>query len=240
MKKTKRNHGRSAGNANQVSDRTETKPTLKAADEAKPAQAGTTLTKADKERFQKCESTIESGLASFVEVGRALNQINTGHLYREGAETFEDYCERRWDISRQYGYRLIKAAECYDLLKSKLPSGTRLPTNESQLRPMVDALKPDKWVAAWKQVIKDTLGVRLTAEAVEKVVHSLGGRSSQPKPEARKKSSPNVSKELVTVVGIVKGALENRGATTKDLKTTLRSVLRKLTALQVGSLQPHK
>jgi type II secretory pathway component PulC len=104
---------------------------------------------------------------------------------------------------------------------------------------MVDALKPGEWVKAWKQVIADTSGPRLTAEAVEKVVHRFGGQSKQSKPLVRKKALPNVSKGLAKVVDMVKSALAKKAATIADYIKTLRSVLHELTALQVGPLQPR-
>lgn len=226
---------RKADRVHKVSDRTKTKPSSKVEEGATSAKAGETLTKTEKGRLQQLEATIGSGLGFFVEVGRALSQINTERLYREESDTFEDFCERKWDMSRQYGYRLMKAAECYDLLESKLPSGTRLPSNESQLRPMVEVLKPSKWVEAWKTVIADTLGTRMTAEAVEKVVHGLGGKSSRPKPEVRKKARSKVSTGLAKVVDIIETALENKRATIKDLQKSLRSIRNRLKALQLGS-----
>jgi len=232
-----RNSGPSAGNADKVSGRTETKPLSNAQEEAKPAQAGETLTKADREQLQQLETTIGSGLASFVQVGHALSQINANRLYREVSDTFENYCAQKWDLSREYGYRLINAAKCYDSLKSKLPQGAPLPLNESQLRPMVDALKPGQWVQAWKQVIAETSGVRLTAEAVEKVVRGLGGQSGHAEPVACKKAMPNVPKGLATAVGIVDSALANRGATKSDLQKALRSIRCELKKLQVGRLR---
>lgn len=234
-----RNNGPGAGNANKVSGRTRTEPPSNAKEEATPAKRGEALTKPDRERLQQLETTIGSGLTSSFEVGRALKQINSSRLYREVSDTFEDYCELKWDLSSKYCYRLIKAAECFDLLRSKLRKGVRLPSNESQLRPMVDALKPGKWVEAWKQVIADTSGARLTAEAVEKVVQGFGGQSKPSKPLVRKKALPNVSKGLAKVVAMVKSALDRRAAKLADHIKTLQSVLRELKALQEGPLQPR-
>jgi len=231
-----RSTGPRAGNAHKVSGRTETKPPSNAEENGTPAQAREPLTKADRGQLQQLEKTIGSGLASFVEVGHALSQIKAGRLYREVADTFEDYCEQEWDLSRGYGYRLIKAAECYDLLKSKLPQGSHLPCNESHLRPLVDALAPGKWVKAWKQVIADTLGVRLTAEAVEKAVRRLAGKSSHEKPVACKKSSQSVpTKAVAKLLKPADTVLRKVRATVAELRKVLEQLRHELKQLCKGT-----
>lgn len=46
------------------------------------------------------EAVLERGLATFVEVGDALQTIKLNRLYRMHYETFEDYCRERWGIGR--------------------------------------------------------------------------------------------------------------------------------------------
>jgi hypothetical protein len=58
-----------------------------------------------------CETVIERGLGTFVEVGVALFEICDRRLYLEKHETFEQYCRKRWGISRSYAYRQIDAAK---------------------------------------------------------------------------------------------------------------------------------
>ena len=40
--------------------------------------------------------------------GKALTTINAARLYRERYDTFEEYCEDQWSMSRHYAYRLIR------------------------------------------------------------------------------------------------------------------------------------
>jgi hypothetical protein len=57
------------------------------------------------------EAVIEKGLDAFIEVGMALVAIKAGKKYRAaGYATFEDYCLRRWGMSREHGRRLVVAA----------------------------------------------------------------------------------------------------------------------------------
>lgn len=106
--------------------------------------------------FADLEATIARTIGSFAECGAALHQMKVGRLYVDhGYETFEDYCRQRWGITRQHGNRLIAAAATYDALAAALedtePTGSVLPTVESQARPLTQvpaAERPDVWRAA--------------------------------------------------------------------------------------------
>ena len=68
------------------------------------------LTSNERSRFEQYERTIESGLNTFVEVGRALTEIRDAKLYRATHKTFESYCKDRWEISRPRAYALMEQA----------------------------------------------------------------------------------------------------------------------------------
>ena len=53
------------------------------------------------------EQALEKGIENFVDAGNALSEIRDKRLYRFGFDTFEDYCQKRWQLSRSYAYRLI-------------------------------------------------------------------------------------------------------------------------------------
>lgn len=65
----------------------------------------------ESERLSTLEGTIKAGIATFIEVGKALLEIRDNRLYRADASTFEQYASERWDISRAHAYRLLGAAE---------------------------------------------------------------------------------------------------------------------------------
>lgn len=68
------------------------------------------LTTKEANSLTECESTIERGLSTFVEVGRALMEIRDAKLYRASHKTFEHYCDDRWKFTRQRAYQLIDQA----------------------------------------------------------------------------------------------------------------------------------
>lgn len=177
------------------------------------------LSEADKVTLQQLEKAIGSGLTSFVEVGESLKIIKDSRLYREGSKTFTDYCVSRWLITRQYAYRLIDAAVCYRLLKSKLPSPAVFPLNESQLRPIVGRLEQEQWVKAWKQVIADVGTVAPTANAVAKVVDIMLGETAVKTDTVRKKLRKQMLNNTVAkVTKLVEKALGDKSPTVGQLK----------------------
>jgi protein gp37 len=155
------------------------------------------------------ETEIESHLAKSVEefclVGIKLKRIRDDLLYREaGFDTFEKYCNQRFELSKQRVYQLITAAE----YRQHLPESTigRLRWNEREIRELTRI--PDKQDAA--RVAKKILdqvendpGQKLTSAYVRKVVdHELGtgpdptkAESSQPQAKEEKRLSLQAAKD---------------------------------------------
>lgn len=121
-----------------------------------------------KEELERCENIIRSGIKNFFEVGYALMRIRELKLYLLSHPTFEAYIEDRWDYSRQYGHRLIAAAETIDNLS---PIG-RAPENERQVR-LLTKLEPEDQRTVWSRVIelsRTETGGRITARLVNKAL----------------------------------------------------------------------
>lgn len=72
------------------------------------------LTDVEQETLAVNEVVISEGIATFMEVGKALYTISIGRLYRQTHETFEAYCRERWGFSRQHASRLIEAADVFE------------------------------------------------------------------------------------------------------------------------------
>src|SRR5215471_844919 len=78
---------------------------------------GKPLTEPERGRLVELESVIARGLGSFVEVGRALQEIRDRRLYREQHATFEGYCRERFRMTRQHANRTIRAAVVAGILE---------------------------------------------------------------------------------------------------------------------------
>jgi len=93
------------------------------------------LTAAERTERDLLESVILAGLASFVDVGTALQAISDRQLYRETHPTFQIYCSAKWGFTARRAYQLCDAAK----IVAGLPPGENVNncsqiTNEAQAR----------------------------------------------------------------------------------------------------------
>ncbi len=125
----------------------------------------TALSLPESSALAEYEQTVERGLSTFLDVGRALLAIRDGRLYRDGHDTFESYCRERWGMSREYAFRLTQAAQVADVL----PVGNT-PASERQARELAPLLdQPEALRDAWQQANEQT-GGKPTAAAIRAVV----------------------------------------------------------------------
>lgn len=148
------------------------------------------------------EATVERGLASFLDVGRALLAIRDDRLYRVAFTTFEDYCQQRWGIDRTYAFRLTQAAQVADVL----PVGNT-PANEAQARELAPLLdQPERLRETWQQVNEQT-GGKPTAAAIRTVVRPMTYPSRHPDGTAKVTETVKTETVVNTATGEVVGHL---------------------------------
>lgn len=126
------------------------------------------LTTTERGTLAAHEATIAAGLQTFVEVGNALAAIRDGRLYRDTHGTFEEYCKKRWGLSRQYAYRTIAAAGVAGNLS---PTGDK-PTSERQVRPLAQ-LPPEQQREAWETAVATAPNGRPTGAHVAETVRRI-------------------------------------------------------------------
>ena len=149
---------------------------------ATPAPLRRTLSEQEREALSKCEQAVTQGFQAFASAGRALLLIRDKQLYREQANTFEEYVSAKWNMTRNYADRIIAAAEVCAIL---MPSG-HMPTSERVARPLA-SLPADQQRAAWGEVVSNApVGPDgqpvVTAAAVEAAVAK---RTSKKKKRAK-------------------------------------------------------
>ncbi len=108
------------------------------------------LSRTETRELIECETVIQRGLATFIEVGSALLKIRDSRLYRASHGTFENYCQKRWQMSKPYATRMIQAA---GVIENLVPIGT-IPDSESVARPLAP-LPPDQQRDAWKKATEE-------------------------------------------------------------------------------------
>lgn len=188
------------------------------------------LTAEQQAKLAGFEKTIETGVGSFVEVGRALKAIDDEKLYETTPDQdFQGYCKARWRMSRQYAYRLIHASEFVG--KLKLVDGKNaikvFPINESQVRPIVEKLKGNQWVSAWRQVLEQVGDEVITAAKVAKVVREKLGQPATPAAQDPNtvNQQPVLNDPLQKIAALVKDARsKTNGATIEFYKATLDKI----------------
>lgn len=127
------------------------------------------LTEADRFSLEQNEDIIAAGLKTFVDVGRALADIRGARLYRETHDSFEAYCDQRWNLSRPRAYQLIDAAATVGALSTNVD--TPLPKNEGQAREL-RGLDPEPAAEAMRTA-HETTGGKVTAKDIRVAVTNL-------------------------------------------------------------------
>lgn len=145
----------------------------------------TALTTRETKALARCEQTIQRGLSTFCDVGRALLEIRDGRLYRDDYETFEGYCQARWDFSRQRASQLIGAAEAVEKLSTTVDTA---PASERQIRPLLSVPEESR-AAVWQDAVEaapvgDDGTPRVTAKHVEEAVQRWRGEPEETQEES--------------------------------------------------------
>ncbi len=117
---------------------------------------------ADRHELDEREARIERAQRNaYYEIGLDLKAIRDKGLYkvdrsarvngRYSFQTFDEYCEERWELDLRHANRLIAAAA---LAEKMGPIGPILPTRESHLRPFLERLEnDDERLEAWQQLV---------------------------------------------------------------------------------------
>lgn len=117
----------------------------------------------DRERLER---TVER---AFYQAGSALQELRDRRLYRDGYDSFEDYCRGRFGHSRQKANYLIMGAAIYRTLSAA--NCLLLPSSEYQVRPLA-VLAPQRQPTVWNEAVAEAGGKapsnRVVRETVDK------------------------------------------------------------------------
>lgn len=148
----------------------------------------TSLSKQEQTRKSELVSVVKRGMATFVEVGRALQEIRDEKLYRDSHKTFEKFCGEEFEISRPRAYQLIEAAVVVDDLSKKLDKNAPIPERDSQARELA-SVPPEQQVEVWQEAVQDAEGEQPTVAQVRAAVERI---ASPPDPPKAKEEPPPV------------------------------------------------
>lgn len=148
-------------------------------------------TEASQDRLVRLAATVDKGLRSYIEAGKALREIRDRQLFKMVASTFDEFCQSRWKMTPQHASRLINAAEVAEDVE---PTGSRPPT-ERQARPLA-ALPREERAEAYREAIEEAGGEPRT-EHIEAAVERR--RPSSKKAKAPKPLRLRVPGGVVTI-----------------------------------------
>ena len=92
------------------------------------------LTRKEQDELKELEATITKSSEAKFDLASALGKICEDKLYLAQYETFEEYCKKRWKMSRSYGHRYLTLDEVMTDLKEVTEAAKVLPPNEAQAR----------------------------------------------------------------------------------------------------------
>jgi transcription elongation factor Elf1 len=113
----------------------------------------------------ECEKDIEMiNKLTDAARGERFNRIKENKLYRETHDTWENYCQDRWELTPQRVGQLIQFAKTCQLIKSETQVSI-LPESETQTRPL-NQLPPEQKITAWNIAVESANGEQPTANQV--------------------------------------------------------------------------
>lgn len=193
------------------------------------------LTTDERRELQKSEAIIELGIRKFWEVGTELLKVRNSRLYREDYATFQEYCETRWNFSRQRASQIINSTEVRATLST---SGCQtLPETERETRAL-QHLEPEEQVKVWKKAEEKAGGKPSPAQISETMDAEV-----KPEPPTEKEPPPKPpvkDAKLAEAEKMVKGNqllektaynLEELLAHWPEMKPQVAIVLRKYLAM---------
>jgi hypothetical protein len=114
----------------------------------------------ERTRLAELETVVEQGLQTFIDVGLALKEIRDSKLYRQTHATFENYLDKRWQMSRRTGYKYIEAV---GVVQNVPPAAQLSLTQAAEMA----SLTPEEQVEIAERVSE------LTKNETRKLVHEV-------------------------------------------------------------------
>lgn len=123
--------------------------------------------------FKELDGVVIRGLTSVLEAAQALEEIRDRRLYRTEFPTFEVYCQRRLDLTRQYANRLIRAGQVrreMETFVSKDGLDIDLPSREAILYELARIEGPQAKVEVYLEAVNDVGGGEPQSADVKRLV----------------------------------------------------------------------
>lgn len=145
--------------------------------------------------LEKLETRVNKGLGAFMDVGRALMEIQEKKRYLlRGCKDMETYCDRQFHFSLRQGQRLMLAAETAQKVEKAIGEAPRNEATARVLNPIANEPKLIEKVKRELEKKKLTVATA-TAEKLQEVVDRIKPQTKpmfddpKPKPPSAKPRS---------------------------------------------------
>ena len=188
------------------------------------------------------EAVIKRGLTQVWEVAAALADIREQKQYLEaGHKTFDEYCETRWNFTRQYATSLIRGVSVVENLNNNMDKTETvvsvLPETERQTRAIREATKdPDEQAEVWTQAVEDAGGEQPTAPQIREAAAKVTASKTAPAPADEPESAKLCDDFGPLALHLV--PLWSRLAEVKEIERVVRDLKKRIKAVaktEVGS-----
>lgn len=122
---------------------------------------------------------------AFYEAGLALQGLRDRRLYRSTHSNFEEYCQERFGFTKRSAYYLIDSVAIVDNLQKSELIVHKMPTSETQCRPL-KSLKIEQQPLAWSMAVEKAGNKVPTAKIVKEVVNRLKTKKTRSKRNSSK------------------------------------------------------
>ena len=174
----------------------------------------------EKDRLQVLEGKIETGLQTWAqitaEVGEALAEIRTRKLYRETDETWEGYCLRRWEKTRQG----IEAIESAGKIVKALPPATAAKVTSVNAAKALSKVPPPKRAKVVEAAAK-------TGKVTEKTIKAAAVKTLSPPPAKGAGPKDGTGLRIPSQLNDIWDRMTNEASNLLGFASSLRSSLRK-------------
>lgn len=177
----------------------------------------------EEQKLARCEKIIDRGMATFVEVGQALQAIRDERLYRDTHKTFAAYLKSRWNLSKSRAYQLIDASEAAENVQhvGQKPNARQA----AELSKAPEELQSE----VWDRVVEDH-GEEVTAAKVADAVAEASAELAGPKPPANgAEVTPAANrKRLNEAFGVIQRFVDDRGIRSPEISGALNAIYQEI------------
>jgi len=134
------------------------------------------LTAQEQLDLRRCEIVIEENRTGFLDTIAAMHEIWAKRLYRAEYHSFKQYCKKKWDFSRAYGYRLVEAHKLIQKLSTTVDSPVAITSGTQALE--LAKVPEHQQAEVVARAVKKAANGKLTSRHIIEAANELKGKNT--------------------------------------------------------------